>query len=91
MKHDLLIFDMDGTLVQSEDCASQAWIDVIPALSGKTALSVTAKYKGMQLATIFDDIDTRTPGSIPDDVLERYRERENQLSSTMITPSAGAG
>lgn len=89
MNYELIIFDMDGTLVQSEDCASQAMIDVIPALTG-SAQEVTARYRGMRLADIFDDIEKRIPGSIPDDCLTLYRDRENYLSGSMITPSKGA-
>ncbi|MBX2879449.1 MAG: HAD-IA family hydrolase [Granulosicoccus sp.] len=89
MKYQLVIFDMDGTLVQSEDCASQAMIDVIPALSG-SAQEVTALYRGMRLQEIFDDIEKRSPGAIPENCLELYRERENTLSASMITASIGA-
>ena len=90
MKYELIIFDMDGTLVQSEDCASQALIDVIPALAGQSASAVTARYKGMRLARIFDDIETRLPGAVPENCLDLYREREDALSASMITPSEGA-
>ncbi len=85
---ELVIFDMDGTLVQSEDCASQAMLDVIPGLTG-TAHDVTAKYRGMRLADIFDDVESQCPGGVPANCLDLYRQRENVLSNTMITPSAG--
>lgn len=79
---------MDGTLVQSEDCASQALIDVIPALTD-TATEITSRYRGMRLAEIFSDIERRIPGAIPDQCLELYRAREEALSHSSITPSAG--
>ncbi|MFK7862246.1 MAG: HAD-IA family hydrolase [Granulosicoccus sp.] len=88
MTYKLIIFDMDGTLVQSEDCASQALIDVIPALNA-TAAEITARYRGMRLAEIFNDIERREPGAIPDHCLELYRIREDALSQSMITPSEG--
>ena len=90
MKYELVIFDMDGTLVQSENCASQALIDVIPALNGHSAQEITALYRGMRLAVIFDDIEKRMPGAIPDRCLDLYRERENYLADSMITASIGA-
>ena len=90
VRYELIIFDMDGTLVQSEDCASQALIDVIPALAGESASAITARYRGMRLAKIFDDIEMRIPGAIPEGCLKLYREREESLSSKMITPSEGA-
>lgn len=89
MKYELVIFDMDGTLVQSEDCASQALIDVIPALRD-TAAQVTLKYRGMKLAEIFDDIERQSPGAIPDNCLDLYRARENELSRSMIRACDGA-
>lgn len=89
MNYKLIIFDMDGTLVQSEDCASQAMIDVIPALSG-TASEVTARYRGMRLLDIFEDIEKRFPGAVPDNCWDLYRVREEYLSASMITASVGA-
>ena len=80
---------MDGTLVQSEDCASQALIDVIPALTDSVQ-AVTMRYRGMRLAEIFDDIERQSPGAIPADCLQLYREREQALSASMIKPSPGA-
>lgn len=88
MRYQLIIFDMDGTLVQSEDCASQAIKDVVPLLSDSVA-ELTVRYRGMRLAEIVHDIDRRFPGSVPDQWLALYREREQQLSSSMITPSLG--
>lgn len=75
--------------MQSEDCASQALIDVIPALTDSVE-AVTDRYRGMRLAEIFDDIERVTPGSIPDDCLDLYRARENALSGSMIKPCPGA-
>jgi len=89
MTYKLIIFDMDGTLVQSEDCASQAMLDVIPGLTG-TAQEVTAKYRGMRLADIFADIEAVSPGGVPDNCLELYRDREETLSGSMIVASPEA-
>ena len=89
MIYQLVIFDMDGTLVQSEDCASQALIDVIPALTASVS-ELTARYRGMRLLDIFNDIESRHPGAIPDQCLDLYRAREDVLSSTMIKASPGA-
>jgi len=89
MKYQLVIFDMDGTLVQSEDCASQALIDVIPALTDSVE-QVTLRYRGMRLAEIFDDIESGAPGAIPEGCLDLYRAREDALAQSMIKPSHGA-
>ncbi|ASJ76699.1 HAD-IA family hydrolase [Granulosicoccus antarcticus] len=89
MSLQLVIFDMDGTLVQSEDCASQALIDTIPALTASVS-ELTARYRGMRLAEIFADIERMQPGAIPDQYLETYREREDLLAQSMIKVSEGA-
>lgn len=88
MKHQLIIFDMDGTLVQSEECASQALLEAIPDLQGSVD-ELTERYRGWRLAEVFVDIESRQPGSVPGDCLERYREREAVLAHSMITPSVG--
>lgn len=87
--YQLLIFDMDGTLVQSEDCASQALKDVIPLMTDPLH-DVTSRYKGMRLAAIFKDIERRFPGAVTPDCLDRYRVREEQLSHSYIVPCDGA-
>lgn len=88
MKYQLIIFDMDGTLVQSEDCGSQALIDVVPALPD-TAAQITEQYRGVRLADIINDIERRFPGAVPENCAALYREREKELSSLMVTPSDG--
>ena len=88
MNYQLIIFDMDGTLVQSEDCGSQALIDVIPALPD-TAAQLTEQYRGVRFADILKDIERRFPGIVPDNCVELYRAREKALASEMVTPSEG--
>ena len=85
----LLIFDMDGTLVQSEECASQALKDVIPLLTDSIE-EVTLRYKGMRLAEIFDNIEARFPNSIATNCLDLYRVREEELSHSYIVACDGA-
>lgn len=88
-KYELVIFDMDGTLVQSEDCASQALKDVMPGLADSVD-EITKRYKGMRLANIFADIEARFPGAVPEDCLDKYRAQEEMLSRDYITPCEGA-
>ncbi|MFT6303150.1 MAG: HAD superfamily hydrolase (TIGR01509 family) [Granulosicoccus sp.] len=87
--YQLIIFDMDGTLVQSEDCASQALKDVIPLMTDSVD-EVTTRYKGMRLALIFKDIEHRFPGAVAADCLDLYRAREEHLSGSYIVPCDGA-
>ncbi|MDB4224823.1 HAD-IA family hydrolase [Granulosicoccus sp.] len=87
--YQLVIFDMDGTLVQSEDCASQALKDVIPLMTDSIH-EVTHRYKGMRLAEIFEDIESRFPTSVAHNCLDLYRVREEELSRSYIVPCPGA-
>jgi len=87
--YQFVIFDMDGTLVQSEDCASQAIVDVASGFTDDIA-DVSRRYRGKRLLDIFNDIEIRYPGSVPEDWLERYRHRENELSHKLITATDGA-
>jgi HAD superfamily hydrolase (TIGR01509 family) len=87
--YQLVIFDMDGTLVQSEECASQALKDVIPLMTDSVD-AVTSCYKGMRLAEIFKDIEARFPNSVAPNCLDLYRVREEELSRSYIVACDGA-
>ncbi len=88
-QYSLIIFDMDGTLVQSEDCASTALKEVMPGLLDSVD-DITERYRGMRLANIFSDIEKRYPGAVPHDCLELYRKQEERLSRDYIVPCEGA-
>lgn len=88
MAVELLIFDMDGTLVQSEDCASQALLDVMPKVTDSLSY-FTSNYRGMHLVEILEDVEKRLPGAVPENCIDLYRIRENELSHSMIKPCDG--
>jgi HAD superfamily hydrolase (TIGR01509 family) len=87
--YQLVIFDMDGTLVQSEDCASQALKDVIPLMTDSIN-EITNRYRGMRLAEIFKNIEYRFPSSVAHNCLDLYRVREEELSGSSIVQCPGA-
>ena len=60
----LVIFDLDGTLVDSETLCNQAFLDLIPALSD-TVDVVVDRYRGIKLADILRDIESRTVVALP--------------------------
>jgi HAD superfamily hydrolase (TIGR01509 family) len=84
----LIIFDMDGTLVDSERCAAQAIYDVIPTVD-LSVDEIVSEFQGMRLKTILDEISYRFDVNMPIDVVEQYRARETQLSQTLITKTDG--
>ena len=68
-----IIFDLDGTLVDSEIACLQALNETIPWLEMSIS-ELSSRYRGKKLATIFADIETRSGQSLPSDVEQRYRK-----------------
>jgi len=83
-----VIFDMDGTLVDSEMCASQALCDVWPELP-MTAEEMNNDYRGMRFAAKLDVLSARYGIPIPEGTEQRLRDREVVLGETMITLNPG--
>ncbi len=52
MSHVCLIFDLDGTLVDSEYLSNKAFIDLLPEL-GDSVQSLVARYRGWKLSSFF--------------------------------------
>jgi hypothetical protein len=53
-----VIFDLDGTLVDSEGLCNQAFLDLLPQLND-TVECMVKRYRGRRLAWILADIETR--------------------------------
>ena len=83
-----VIFDMDGTLVDSELCAAQALCDVWPELP-MTADEMNDDYRGMRFAAKLDVLSARYGIEIPEGTEQRLRDREVVLGETMITLNPG--
>ena len=85
---DLVIFDMDGTLVDSEHCSAQALSDVIdnPRITPELLLT---DYRGVRLVTIIESIEERFAVKAPDDTISRFRVREEVLGPKLITANPG--
>jgi len=60
-----VIFDLDGTLVDSEGLCNQAFLDLLPQLSD-TLESLIQRYRGKKLAPILADLEGRLCQSLPD-------------------------
>lgn len=83
-----VIFDMDGTLVDSELCAAQALCDVWPELP-MTAEEMNNDYCGMRFAAKLDVLSDRFGIEIPEGTEQRLRDMEVVLGETMITVNPG--
>ena len=69
-----IIFDLDGTLIDSEPASNQALLDLLPELSDDLG-ELISRYRGRKLAEIFLDIETRLALKLPVDFEQTYRER----------------
>ena len=83
-----VIFDMDGTLVDSELCASQSLCDVWPELP-MTAQQMNDEYRGMKLGAKIEVLSQRYSIDIPEGIETNLRAREAVLGDTMITLNPG--
>jgi HAD superfamily hydrolase (TIGR01509 family) len=84
-----LIFDLDGTLVDSEPLCSQAFLDLLPQLDD-TVPGLMRRYRGMQLARVFSDLALRIGHALPEKFEATYRARVAQLYDQSLAPMPGA-
>src|SRR5688572_16431504 len=84
-----LIFDLDGTLLDSEPLCNQAFLDLLPQLDD-TVPGLIHRYRGMQLARILDDLSLRIGQPLEEDFEVRYRSRVAELYDTSLAPMPGA-
>lgn len=88
MGWDCIIFDMDGTLVDSELCGSQAICDVISDASLRLS-QIESDYRGWKLADIFLHIASVHSIELPENIIDLYRARENELADELIKENPG--
>ncbi len=78
-----IIFDLDGTLVDSETLSNQAFIDIIPEITAPRA-SLEHWFRGRKLKCIFAEIEQRFDCTLPDDIEPRYRQRVTELMESEL-------
>ena len=85
----LVIFDLDGTLVDSEAQSNQAFLDLLPDLRG-TVGDLIHRYRGMRLAPVLADIEGRLGRKLPDSFQADYRNRVSKLFEQHLEEMPGA-
>lgn len=83
-----VIFDLDGTLVDSEGLCNQAFLDLLPQLND-TVESLIQRYRGKTLAPILADIEDRLCQKLPDAFELHYRQHVTELFSRELKPMPG--
>jgi HAD superfamily hydrolase (TIGR01509 family) len=83
-----VIFDLDGTLVDSEGLCNQAFLDLLPQLN-ETVASLTRRNRDKKLAQILADLERRLCQTLPDTFEQQYRQRVAELFSHELKPMPG--
>ncbi len=84
----LVIFDLDGTLVDSETLCNQAFLDLVPALTDPVDVLVD-RYRGKKLANILRDIESRIDAPLAENFEQLYRHRVAERFRTDLKPMHG--
>lgn len=88
MSNICVIFDLDGTLVDSERLCNQAFLDLLPQMND-TVRSLIERYRGKKLASILADLESRLCQPLPDTFEQQYRQRVAELFSHELKPMPG--
>src|SRR5207244_33410 len=87
---DLVIFDNDGVLVDSEAHANRVLCDLTAEYGwALTPEECTAEFLGTSLVTIRKRVEQRLGRSLPDDFEERYQSTLFEKFRTSLMPVAG--
>lgn len=84
-----VIFDLDGTLVDSETICNQAFLDLLPELND-TVESLVQSFRGKKLALIFGELAARLGKPLPEGFEQSYRGRVAELFDSRLQPTTGA-
>lgn len=74
--------------MDSEGLCNQAFLDLLPDLDD-TSDSLTARYRGLKLAHILEDLEVRLQCALPPDFERRYRERVAELFARDLKATPG--
>ena len=84
-----VIFDLDGTLVDSESQSNQAFLDLLPEID-EPVTALIERYRGMRLAPVLADLESRLGRKLPDDFQVAYRSRVAELFDQRLDAMPGA-
>lgn len=88
MNNICVIFDLDGTLVDSEGLCNQAFLDLLPQLHDSLQ-TLTERYRGQKLSSILIDLESRLGLNLPESFAQRYRQRVAELFACDLKPMPG--
>lgn len=83
-----ILFDLDGTLVDSEPLCNQAFLDLLPDLP-LTPDRMILRFRGRKLAAILAEIETLLGRKLPGGFESRYRAWVDALFSQSLEAFPG--
>ncbi len=89
MPAQVLVFDLDGTLVDSEGLSARVMLEMLPALDDSVEGWIQ-RYRGGRLRHVLDDIERRLGCALPTDFESLFRSRVAQLFASELQPMPGA-
>lgn len=84
-----IIFDLDGTLVDSEALCQGGYLDLIPELNDSVEEMLT-RYRGVNMEQILVDLEERIGRKLEEDFEPRYRARVAERLEAELQPIPGA-
>ncbi len=88
MSNRCVIFDLDGTLVDSETLGSQALLDMLPELNEPLHV-ISERYRGQRMANIMLDVEQRLGRKLPPGFENEYRDFAASRIETELQPMPG--
>ncbi|MEJ2631804.1 MAG: HAD-IA family hydrolase [Acidihalobacter sp.] len=88
MDSTLVIFDLDGTLVDSERLGGQALLELLPELD-EPLEELVVRYRGRRMHETLSDIERRIERPLGADFEARFRDRMSELFVTDLRPMPG--
>jgi len=86
-----VIFDCDGTLVDSETLSIQVLVDQIGELGLQLNYErAVEQFSGNDLSVVLEDVETQLGHSLPTDFLDDFRHRQIDVLREQLQPVAGA-
>jgi HAD superfamily hydrolase (TIGR01509 family) len=88
MQWECILFDLDGTLVDSEKLNFRAYAALIPEIT-ESQSSLIERYEGVQFAAVVSDIEQRYQLTMPDDFETTFRNHVRGLFEEGLQPITG--
>lgn len=85
-----VIFDNDGTLVDSEAISLRVWVELLSEFGfAMPHDEAVARFSGQDLHVVIREVESEMGRPLPSDILERFRSRQLPELERSVRPVAG--